>query len=125
MTKTPNEHIVLVTGGTGFAGIHKPGNCAQKVTTKVAPNWLVRLFAMVKPELKDIVVQFGRNRKAGNAKAKKLLNRQPRNHEEAILAVAESLVRFGVEDLSHFSFAFKKLFGHSPTSLSDNKKNHN
>jgi AraC-like DNA-binding protein len=77
---------------------------------------------MLEPELKDIVARFGRNRKAGNAKAKKLLNRPPLNHEEAILAAAESLVRFGFEDLSHFSFAFKKLFGHSPTSLSDKKE---
>ena len=34
-------------------------------------------------------------------------------------------LELGFEDLSHFSFAFKKLFGHSPTSLKDNKKNHN
>ncbi|WP_165760174.1 hypothetical protein [Niastella populi] len=45
---------------------------------------------MPKPSLKDIAVQLGKNRKAGNVKAKKLLNRQPRNHEEAILAAAES-----------------------------------
>lgn len=75
----------------------------------MAPNWLMRLFAMPKPELKDIVARFGRNRNVSNTKAKKLLNRPPRNHEEAILAVAQSLVRFGFEDLSHFSFAFKKL----------------
>ncbi|KAA5534619.1 helix-turn-helix transcriptional regulator [Taibaiella lutea] len=29
----------------------------------------------------------------------------------------------GFEDLSHFSFAFKKLFGHSPTDLIKTKKN--
>jgi len=29
----------------------------------------------------------------------------------------------GFEDLSHFSFAFKKLFGHSPSTLTDRKKN--
>jgi len=28
----------------------------------------------------------------------------------------------GFEDLSHFSFAFKKLFGHSPTTLTDRNK---
>lgn len=57
----------------------------------VAPDWLLRLFALFSPALKDIVALFGRNKKANNAKAKKLLNRQPRNHEEAILAAAESL----------------------------------
>lgn len=34
-------------------------------------------------------------------------------------------LELGFEDLSHFSFAFKKLFGHSPTSLTDTKKKHN
>ena len=31
----------------------------------------------------------------------------------------------GFEDLSHFSFAFKKLFGHTPTELDDKKKKTN
>lgn len=75
---------------------NKMGDRAKNVTTKVAPNWLVRVFAIFKPRLKDIVTQFGRNKNASNAKAKKLLNWQPRNHEEAILAAAESLFRFGL-----------------------------
>jgi dihydroflavonol-4-reductase len=75
---------------------NKLGDRGQKITTRVAPDWLVRLFAMFKPELKDIAVQLGRNKNASNAKAKKLLNWQPRNHEEAILAAAESLFRFGL-----------------------------
>jgi hypothetical protein len=53
----------------------------------------VRLFAIFKPELNDIIAPLCRNRNAGSAKAKKMLNRQPRNHEEAILAAAESLFR--------------------------------
>jgi AraC-like DNA-binding protein len=31
-------------------------------------------------------------------------------------------IYLGFEDLSHFSFAFKKLFGHTPTELADKKK---
>ena len=52
-------------------------------------DWLLRLFALFNPAMKDIVARPGRNKKAGNAKAKKLLNRQPRNHEEAILALSD------------------------------------
>jgi hypothetical protein len=66
------------------------GALRHKLLKKVAPDRLVRLFAMFKPSLKDIAARLGRNRNASNAKAKKLLNRQPRNHEEAILAATES-----------------------------------
>ena len=62
--------------------------------TRVAFDWLVRLFAFLNPALKDIIAQPGRNKKAGNAKAKKLMNRQPRNREEAILAVAVCMMRY-------------------------------
>jgi dihydroflavonol-4-reductase len=38
---------------------------------------------------------LGVNRNASNEKAKKMLRWQPRSNEEAILAAAESLVKFG------------------------------
>ncbi|NII81067.1 helix-turn-helix transcriptional regulator [Pedobacter riviphilus] len=34
---------------------------------------------------------------------------------------SEIYLDLGFEDLSHFSFAFKKLFGHSPTKLTESK----
>ena len=55
----------------------------------MAPDWLLRLFALFNPALKDIIARLGKNKKAGNAKAKKTLNRQPRNREEAILALSD------------------------------------
>ena len=54
------------------------------------PNWLMRVLALFKPSFKDIVAQLGRNKNASNEKAKKLLGRAPRSHEETILASAES-----------------------------------
>jgi dihydroflavonol-4-reductase len=58
------------------------------------PDWFMRVFALFKPSFKDIVARPGRNKKASNEKAKKLLGWTPGNHEEAILASAESLFRF-------------------------------
>lgn len=75
---------------------NKLGDRAKNVTTKIAPDWLVRVFALFKPSFKEIAGQLGRNKKASNEKAKKLLGWAPRNHEEAILASAESLFRFGL-----------------------------
>ena len=75
---------------------NKLGDRAKNVTTKVLPDWLLRVFALFKPSFKDIVAQLGRNKKASNEKAKKVLGWTPRSHEEAILASAESLFRFGL-----------------------------
>ena len=62
----------------------------------------LRLFAILNPSLKDMATPLSRNRKASDAKAKKLLNRQPRNHEEAILVVHTSI--FSYEDLRFTGF---------------------
>jgi dihydroflavonol-4-reductase len=75
---------------------NKLGDRAKNVTTKVMPDWLMRVLALFKPSFKDIVAQLGRNKNASNEKAKKLLGWTPRSHEEAILASAESLFRFGL-----------------------------
>jgi dihydroflavonol-4-reductase len=74
----------------------KLGDRAKKVTTKIAPDWIVRVLAMFNPALKEVAGQLGKNKYASNEKAKKLLGWQPRNHEEAIIAAAESLFRFGL-----------------------------
>jgi AraC-like DNA-binding protein len=35
--------------------------------------------------------------------------------------LSDIYLELGFEDLSHFSFAFKKLFGHSPSQLVEKK----
>lgn len=72
------------------------GDEAKSVTTKVLPNFLVRIAALFNPAAKNIVSQLGRIKNASNEKAKTLLGWKPRTNEEAILASAESLLRFGV-----------------------------
>lgn len=74
----------------------KMGDQAKSVTTKVLPNFLVRIAALFNPAAKNIVPQLGRIKNASNEKARTLLGWTPRTNEEAIMASAESLVRFGL-----------------------------
>lgn len=73
----------------------KMGDEANNVTTRVLPNWLVRIAALFNPAAKNIVSQLGRIKNASNEKARTLLGWSPRTNEEAIMAAVESLARFG------------------------------
>ncbi|MRG45000.1 NAD-dependent epimerase/dehydratase family protein [Chitinophaga sp. SYP-B3965] len=66
----------------------------ETISTKKMPDWVVRVAALFSPVAKNIVPQLGRYRSASNEKAKTLLGWQPRSNEEAILATAESLIKF-------------------------------
>lgn len=72
------------------------GAAAGKVSTRVLPNWLVRLIALGNPQMKPIVPFLGKNLNASAEKAIRLLGWSPRAREEAILACAESLIRLGL-----------------------------
>jgi len=75
---------------------NKLGDRAKNVSTRRLPDWVVRIAALLNPTAKNIVPQLGRYRNASNDKAKTVLGWQPRSNEEAILATAESLFRFGL-----------------------------
>jgi nucleoside-diphosphate-sugar epimerase len=75
---------------------NKMGDEAKNVTTKILPNWIVRIAALFNPLAKNVAPQLGRIKNASNEKAKTMLGWTPRTNEEAIIASAESLVRFGV-----------------------------
>lgn len=72
------------------------GPAADKVSTRVLPNWLVRLGALKDPALRGAVPLLGLNLNASSEKAMRLLGWRPRPREEAIVATAESLLRFGL-----------------------------
>jgi len=74
------------------------GAAANKVSTKVLPNVLIRLAALKDPSIKPIVPLLGRIMNVTSAKAIKLLGWQPRSAEAAILATAESLIRLKLLD---------------------------
>jgi len=72
------------------------GSAAQRVPTRQIPDWLVRLSAMFDPALRQLVPNIGKKRNASFAKATRLLGWHPRPSEDAIVATAESLMKFGL-----------------------------
>jgi dihydroflavonol-4-reductase len=72
------------------------GASANKVPTRVLPNWLVRLAALRDPTMKGIVPLLGVNMNATSEKAIRLLGWAPRSSEDAIVAAADSLIRLGL-----------------------------
>lgn len=72
------------------------GEAARRVPTRVLPDWMVRLAALLDPSIAQIVPELGRVKSATNEKARRVLGWKPRSNEDALLATAESLVRLGL-----------------------------
>lgn len=76
------------------------GNAALRVTTRVLPNWLVRLVGLFDGQAAQIVTELGKARNATGAKAMRMLGWAPRAREDALVATAESLIRLGLLEKS-------------------------
>jgi len=74
----------------------RTGRTGRRVSTRVLPNWLVRLGALREPALRGSLPLLGLNLNATSEKAMNLLGWSPRPREEAIVATAETLVRLGL-----------------------------
>lgn len=74
----------------------KMGNEANKVTTRIMPNWVVRIAGLFNSTAKTIVPQLGQMKNASSEKARNILGWKPRTNEEALVASAESLLRLGL-----------------------------
>jgi dihydroflavonol-4-reductase len=72
------------------------GAAANKVSTRILPNWFIRVVSLASPPMRGIVPHLGINMNASGHKAMRLLDWKPRSREEAILATAESLIRLGL-----------------------------
>ncbi|MBM7116439.1 NAD-dependent epimerase/dehydratase family protein [Archangium primigenium] len=72
------------------------GPRARKVPTRQFPDWLVRLSARWNPEVRAMLPELGKVKNATSDKARRLLGWNPRSNEEALVATAESLARFGL-----------------------------
>ncbi len=72
------------------------GGAAGRVPTRVLPDWIVRLGALVEKEAGQIIPELGKVRNATNEKARRVLGWTPRSNEDTIVATAESLVRLGL-----------------------------
>jgi nucleoside-diphosphate-sugar epimerase len=72
------------------------GAAAAKVPTRELPNWLVRFASLFDRTMRPLVPLLDNTRRATAAKAERVLGWRPRSPEDAIIATAESLIRFGV-----------------------------
>jgi dihydroflavonol-4-reductase len=72
------------------------GDAAKKVPNRQLPNWLVRFGALFDPQLRQLLPMLGKVRHATSAKAERVLGWRPRSREDALVATAESLLKFAV-----------------------------
>jgi dihydroflavonol-4-reductase len=73
------------------------GEQAKKIPTRVFPNLLVRIIALVWPVVRPVIPELGHEKKVSNAKAKDILGWEwEHSSEEAVVTAAESLLKFGV-----------------------------
>lgn len=72
------------------------GDRAARVPRGVLPNWVARLGALVNSDLRAVVPELARPRRASSEKAERVLDWRPRPRDEAIIASAESLIELGL-----------------------------
>lgn len=74
-----------------------PGIAARRAPRHQIPDWLVKLLAASGNRLaRATLPELGKVKDSSNAKARRLLDWQPRSREESIIAAAESLMRLGL-----------------------------
>lgn len=100
--KANGERFLALAGGTmsllqmaQFIKDKMPA-VGGKISTKALPDWQVKLAALLgNQKAKAIAPMLGINRNASNQKAIKMLGWQPVSNETAVLASAESLIKYG------------------------------
>ena len=68
------------------------GDKARKVPTRRMPDFLVRLFAMVSPDLRQLIGELGRVRSTSGRHARDTLGWSPRDADQTIEDTARSLI---------------------------------
>ncbi|MEN0002914.1 MAG: aldehyde reductase [Bacteroidota bacterium] len=97
--KAAGERFAATAGYHSFkevAAILKAAYPSRKIPSATLPNFAVRLFAKLDPTLGPILIDLGVERKVSNAKAKEVLDWQPIDNKEAILACAKSVFEQGI-----------------------------
>jgi nucleoside-diphosphate-sugar epimerase len=73
------------------------GANAERVSTRVLPDWLVRFAARFSATARQAATaELGRSKNATSAKAQAMLGWQPRPAAEALVATGKSLIRLGL-----------------------------
>jgi nucleoside-diphosphate-sugar epimerase len=101
----PGDRLSLVAadleGETGWPEAVAGCEYVLHVASPLPPNLprhadLVRIAAIRDPAVRQILPEFGKVKSASNEKARRMLGWTPRSSEDALVATAESLVRFGL-----------------------------
>jgi nucleoside-diphosphate-sugar epimerase len=72
------------------------GADANKVPTRAIPDFIVRLMAIFKPELREITISLGRKNRHTTRKAEILLDWKPRPAYETVIDCAKSLIEWKI-----------------------------
>jgi nucleoside-diphosphate-sugar epimerase len=72
------------------------GEKASKVSTRVAPDWLLRVVGYFDTAVGTLTPELGRHKLESNAKAKMELNWHPRTVEDTLVATVESMDALGM-----------------------------
>lgn len=72
------------------------GPIGRRVSTRQAPDWVIRLAALFVAEARTAVPELGKTKNATSDKARRVLGWAPRTREDAIVATGESLARLGL-----------------------------
>jgi nucleoside-diphosphate-sugar epimerase len=72
------------------------GAIGRRVTTRQAPDWVIRLAALFVGEARAAVSELGKTKNATSEKAARLLGWAPRAPDDAIAATGETLARLGL-----------------------------
>jgi nucleoside-diphosphate-sugar epimerase len=70
------------------------GDVAKRSPTRVLPNFLLKMIAWFDPTVALIIPELGKYMVMTNEKAKRLLSWEPRSNVDALVATAESLIKF-------------------------------
>jgi dihydroflavonol-4-reductase len=76
------------------------GEAARKVPTRRLPSWFVRLTTKFNRRMRPLIPLLGVVRNPTSAKAERVLGWKPRSREDALVATAESLLKFGLVEES-------------------------
>jgi nucleoside-diphosphate-sugar epimerase len=96
------ERFIAVSGGLmsmlDIAKVLKTrlADAAKRVPTRQLPNWFVRFVGLFDSRVRPMVPLLDSTRHASSAKAERVLGWRPRPREDAIVATAESLIKFGI-----------------------------
>ena len=72
------------------------GERAKKVSTREAPDWMIRTAGLFNPEARFMADDLGKRRCYSSAKAEAILGRSLRPLEDAVVAAGESLLAQGL-----------------------------